>query len=64
MAQWLFTLFREKGTSPIFLSESKFLQTVVAKKKAVAESRLPQSVPTTTEALLLLHDISYVNSCI
>lgn len=47
--------------SPLFLNGSTFLQSVLTKKKASAKTSLPQSIPKTTEALLLFHGVAHVN---
>lgn len=47
--------------SSLFLSGSTFLQSVLSKKKASAKRNLPQSIPTTTEALLLFHGFAHVS---
>lgn len=64
VAQRFLTLFRAKAFFQLFLNENTFLQIFLTKKKAVAKINVPQSVLTATEALLLFHDIGYVNSCL
>lgn len=53
-AHCIFILCSKKDFSPLFLSSSTFLPSVVAKKKRPARTSRSQSVPTTTKALLLL----------
>lgn len=55
--QWTFTLFRENAFPQFFLIGSGILQSARPKKKAAARAKLPQSVLTTTETLLLFYDI-------
>lgn len=62
-AQMFFTVIREKVSSVVYFNRSKFLQGVVAKKKAAAKSLL-QSVPTAISALHRFRDTDYVCSCL
>lgn len=53
IAQWFSTLFRKKHRYRIFLNEKTFLQSFLARKKAVVKASLPQYAPTATKVLLL-----------
>lgn len=44
-----------------FWNGSRFLQSTLTRKKASAKTTLPRSAPTTTEALLIVQGLAYVN---
>lgn len=64
LTQWFFTLFRDNYLFRLFLNGTTLLQCVLAKKKAVANTSLPQFVPTSMEALLHFDGTAYVNTCL
>lgn len=50
--------------SLFFLNGSTLLQKISNRKRAATKTSVPQSVPITTEASLLLHGIRYGYSCL
>lgn len=53
----------EKRLSPRFLNCSRFLESILTSKKALAETARPNFVPKTTEALPALRKVAHMNEC-
>lgn len=64
VAQRSFTLFSKKAFSQTWFSESTFLQGVLTRKKAVANTNHPQPVLTATETFHVFHGVGYVKGCL